>query len=104
MSYPRPNGWLHKRGIARVINSETSSMQTRVIVRAESPRWLPAAAMRWHLNRDFAHSHASRAATHRMMTLGRSKPTAAGVIRWEAVFDSARPAVVWRYPGAASRG
>jgi hypothetical protein len=104
VSYPRPNGWLHKRGIARVVNSESGSMHSRVIVRAQSPRWLPAAVMRWHLNRDFAHSYASRAATHRMMTLGRSKPTAAGVLRWEAVFDPARPQVVWHYREAVSRG
>jgi hypothetical protein len=91
------HNWLHRKGLARVINGSSSSMNSRVTYRAESPRWLPAAVMRWHLGNHFAWMHPGRAATHQMISLGRSRPTAAGLVRWEAVFDSARPQVIWRH-------
>jgi len=93
--YPRIAGWLHRKGIARVINSDTSSAHHRVTVRAESPPWLPSAAVRWALNAYFCHTSPTRAATHRMASLTRSKRTAAGAVLWVAVFDRAQARTVW---------
>jgi hypothetical protein len=93
---PRIAGWLHCKGIARVINSDSSSVHVRVTVRAESPPWLPSAAMRWALNAYFRHISPNRAATHRMTSLTRSKRTAAGAVLWVAVFDRAQARTVWK--------
>lgn len=96
--YPRLPGWLHRRGIIRVINSDSSSMHDRVTVRVHARRWIPAAAVRWHLNAHFAHNHPLRAPTHRLDRLTRSKPTVAGTVKWEGRFASAAPRTVWAAP------
>lgn len=97
MSYPRPAAWLSRSRIAWVINSSSSSVSDRVHVRAHARRWVPAWLVRYAVGAYFGHLYASRADTCRVQSLSRSKPTAAGLIRWEAVYSPARPQVIWRH-------
>ena len=87
----RIRNFLHRHGIARVINSSSSSLGGPIVCRLEAKPWTPRRLVRWQAEAEFRclYSHAAR--THRLASLAAGKRTTAGTVRWVATFRNAGP-------------
>jgi hypothetical protein len=82
--------WLHRTGIARVVNSGTSGDRPDVDQLLHTHRWTPRRVVVWAAHRDFVRMYASKAAYLHLDRVRRHPVAADGTRRWRLYWRPTR--------------
>lgn len=82
MSDSRTATWLHRRGIARTLNSGSSNAHPNVTYLMEGRPWTPRWLIVWAANHNFRWMYPSRAAVLHLAKVERHEVALDGTRRW----------------------